>query len=54
MDIAQTPSIEVVQIHDTPQWCQICILTAEQTFRSVPISELKKDIPSAVFMLPLS
>ena len=39
MDIAQIPPIEVLQIHDTPQWCQICFLTAEQAFRSVPVSE---------------
>lgn len=39
MDIAQTPPTEVLQIHDTPQWCQICFPTAEQAFRSVPVSE---------------
>lgn len=54
MDIAQTPALEVLQIHDTPQWGQICFLTAEQALQWVPVSELKNDIPPTVFLLHFS
>lgn len=53
MDIAQTAALEGLQIHDTPQWGQICFLTAKQALQWVPVSELKNDIPSTVFMLYL-